>query len=371
MITLKLPFENLDTCEIIDAVLEGDPVVSMQIDDNIRDKYWSLIDLHKKCTSRHAQDRPSWKNIISILTSVVKGESSNRRPTLTSQKSRMSLTAQLSLYDIQGSADNTFESIEELEQPKIVKNGSVRFRGPQILHHQADTTEDPSESTEAEIPFSVFTKLNQVAKEKKNEILQSSQTSKEEDRDSVKHSSAPSHKAEELLRDSVPLETLATSPGPRRFTRKIILEIKDNSGNVIREEIVDSDEDDESERSERIAQLDEMASNSPVLTTSQPNIREKKERKKKKSRTRRSSVGDKDKMVTDSPRQKSKSPRQKSKSPRHKSKSPRHKSKSPRDMEASKSPRKSPTRTTTPNEAAVSTTNNDQESASERSQEEP
>jgi len=355
MITLKLPFEHLDTMDIIDAVLEDKPVESMEIDDNIRDKYWSLIDLHKKCTARYAQDRPSWKTILSMLTSVAKGESSNRRPTLTSQKSRMSLTAQLSLYDIRRDADNSFESIEEIEQnSQTVKNGSVRFRGPQILHVVEETTEEVSESTEAEIPFSVYKNLNQVAKEKKQEFMQEDLKVKQEQslKQSVNVKSAvPSHlhssSSEDLqqdrIRGSEPLETLAVCPAPRRFTRKIILEIKDNSGNVIREEILENSEEEESERSERIAQLDEMA-NAPAKCTTSPQVRPlnlpREKKKKKRFRSRTSGELDKEKTISPAPKkEKQKSPRSPKKD---KPKSPRDEPSTPRSKKG-KSPRKSST----------------------------
>jgi len=244
MVTLKLPFEQLDTCDIITAVLEGEPVESMKIDDKIRDNYWTLVDLHHKCTSSQPQTRPSWKTIIDTLTAVVKGESSNHKPVLTSQKSKMSLTAQLNLYEFD--CDSTrFDSIEEIEE----KNSSLRFGGPQAL---ATTENEISESTEAEIEISmpVYSQINRLTEEKTKEIIR--QSPKQPGRGfSGEHSEGSSH-------------------GARKFTRKIILEIKDSDGNVIREEIVENSEE-------------ESASESPP--TKQPRQKKKRTKNSKLSRS--------------------------------------------------------------------------------------
>lgn len=289
LITLKLPFEQLDTCDIITAVLEGEKVPSMEIDENIREKYWSLIDLHKKCTSRDQNIRPSWKAIISSLTSIIRGE--NYKPNLTSQKSRMSLTAQLSLYDVRSSCDaDTFETIEEIEEKNGVKNASVRFRGPQLLHSNNESFDEKSESTEVEIPMSVYKKLNRVSKEKRDEINSSPANSRDPEKlpvilAPVEHSNS--------------MNEVVTPKEGRKITRKIILEIKDEIGNVIREEIIENS--DEESGIERSSNSRDPSPRSPDRSPRDPNfkkansspvviLRDKKKKKVKKTPRRSNEI---------------------------------------------------------------------------------
>jgi len=208
--TLKLPFEKVDTCDIITAVLEGENVPSMEVDEKMREKYWKLLDLHTECTAFKESERPSLTQIISTLNSVRKGENYSRPP-LISQKSRMSLKDQLSLYG--DGSDNiipnrdtipddplsSLDSIEDVEKMAKERNKEIIFSGPQTQNLDDDTSESDSDSVD--ISFN------------KSEPIQRTRSVGE----------------------------FTFIPQDRRHApkRKVIVEIKDTEGNIVQEKILD------------------------------------------------------------------------------------------------------------------------------------
>ena len=133
MITLKLPFEQLDTCDIIDAVLEGQHVASMKIDKATHDKYLSLVDLHLLCTRSIPDERPSIGKIVKILTPKVDGGDFvkvERRPTLVEQLNRYNLSGSGTM-DTDVNVDNAMEQDIKRNSTTLSNSEVVTFRGPQ------------------------------------------------------------------------------------------------------------------------------------------------------------------------------------------------------------------------------------------------
>ena len=133
MLTLKLPFEQLDTCDTIDAVIAGQQVASMEIEKEIREKYQSLVDLYTMCTNNLPDLRPSSDKIIKQLAPMMQDGA------FTLKVSRKpSLVEQLNKYNSTSRLNPELSNLDMVMEEDILNNGqgrnntpSVTFRGPQ------------------------------------------------------------------------------------------------------------------------------------------------------------------------------------------------------------------------------------------------
>lgn len=131
MLTLKMPFETMDTVDIIDAVLEGTIVDVMKIEQNITDKYRFLVDLHNMCTNTNPEERPSIDQIIKELVVVA----SHGNVTLRVER-KPSLVEQLNKYNLAGNSRAAVDREPNLDfemEAEISRatSSTVKFGGPQ------------------------------------------------------------------------------------------------------------------------------------------------------------------------------------------------------------------------------------------------
>ena len=215
LITLKLPFEQLDTCDIITAVLEGEVVPSMEVDPTLRAKYWSLVELHRRCTLREPNERPSWREILSILQAI-RTQGAARPQLLLSQKSQLSLRDQLTLYSNPGAV-----KVSLTNSPSFVHRRPVADL-PESISMEFDTITTPSQEP-ATLPLIDETSLTEEEPVKNAALRFRGASTRAEEDDSEASESEVS--------------TSEGSRGRRSMVRKVIVEIRDQSGNVIREEI--------------------------------------------------------------------------------------------------------------------------------------
>jgi len=147
MLTLKLPFEQLDTVDIIDAKLHGENVDSMQIDPIIKEQYRSIVDLYRMATSAAPEQRPSIDKIINVLLPMV----SDGHDFLAKVERKPSLMDQLNKLAGSGPANTLAEPdlAQEMERDMMKANGvaldsKVKFGGPQtVLSLSPRNLDDP------------------------------------------------------------------------------------------------------------------------------------------------------------------------------------------------------------------------------------
>lgn len=123
MITLKLPYEQLDTADIIDAVLEGHTIESMILRDEFK-AYAGLVDLYQHCTNLSPDERPSLDDVIHRLSQIVSGQS----PSHIRVERKPSLVEQLNKYN--SGVPPIFDGLDE-DEKNLLKSSKVKFRGPQ------------------------------------------------------------------------------------------------------------------------------------------------------------------------------------------------------------------------------------------------
>lgn len=131
MLTLKMPFETMDTVDIIDAVIEGTKVDSMVIDPSITEKYRSLVDLYYICTNTVPEERPSIDTIIKELGTLM----SHGNITLRVER-KPSLVEQLNRYNLGGNSRAAVDREPNLDfemESEISRatSSTVKYGGPQ------------------------------------------------------------------------------------------------------------------------------------------------------------------------------------------------------------------------------------------------
>lgn len=131
MLTLKLPFESLDTVDIIDAALSGSTVDEMKIEQHIKEKYLSLVDLYTLCTRTEAKERPSIEKIIKQLVPMINSGdftlAVERKPSLVEQLNKYN-QAQTNSVKFSDEPNLDAEMEAEINKSKQV----VQIRGPQV-----------------------------------------------------------------------------------------------------------------------------------------------------------------------------------------------------------------------------------------------
>ena len=123
LVTLKLPYEQVEPSDLISVVLDGEEVESMKIDKTDREQYWTLVELHHQCTSYNAEDRPSLRKIVKVLQSIT-NEQHLLIPSV--EKCPLSLAQQLNKYgNLEGTAEDPPDN--------NIRNSGLKFGGPQTL----------------------------------------------------------------------------------------------------------------------------------------------------------------------------------------------------------------------------------------------
>ena len=134
MITLKLPYEQLDRFDIIDAVKAGETVESMSIEQEIHRRYPHIVDLYNQCTLRTPEKRPSLDEIIDKLSS-----SSSEQYVRVERK--QSLIDQLNKYSTNADpiSEPTFANLgNSIDVSKKNKQPRVKFGGPKSIIPEND-----------------------------------------------------------------------------------------------------------------------------------------------------------------------------------------------------------------------------------------
>ena len=226
LITLKLPFEQLDTCDIITAVLEGEAVPSLEMDDSIREKYWQLVELHRRCTAFNPSDRPAWTDILRSLHFIRRGADEKPAPLL-SQKSQLSLSDQLNLYNTNGNISMSSHP-GDLLSPHHRPSRPPPAELPEALPAEFEMPEPSPSPTISELPETPKSEPEPY----KNATLRfrgvhsANTDTNEEESESETH---------EEQSDSETSES--STIRNRLMVRKVIVEIRNEQGDVIREQL--------------------------------------------------------------------------------------------------------------------------------------